>query len=91
MEFDAVLLPPRRARMIEHFAQPRAVWLGCRGPIGLYIGSKHHRRLPSVSWRTARGENGVTLPSNMQVGPAKESMNITANASTGQVCGVPRG
>lgn len=82
----------RRARMIEHFAQTEGSLARLRGPIGLYIGSKTPSEIAvSVMAELLAVKNGVTLPSNMPVGPAKEGMSITANASAGQVCGVPGG
>ncbi len=82
----------RRARMIEHFAQTEGSLARLRGPIGRYIGSKTPSEIAvSVMAELLAVKNGVTLPSNMPVGPAKEGMSITANASAGQVCGVPGG
>jgi xanthine dehydrogenase accessory factor len=79
----------RRARMIEHFEQTEESLSRLRGPIGLYIGSKMPSEIAvSIMAEVLAVKNGVALPSTMQVGPAKEGLDIAGNDAGGLVCGV---
>ena len=65
----------RRARMVEHFDQTADSLAPMRGPIGIYIGSKTPPEIAvSVMAEVLALKNGVTLPRDMQVGPAKEQL-----------------
>jgi xanthine dehydrogenase accessory factor len=65
----------RRARMIEHFDQSEESLAALRGPIGIFIGSKTPPEIAvSVMAEVLALKNGVALPRDMQVGPAKEQL-----------------
>jgi xanthine dehydrogenase accessory factor len=65
----------RRARMIEHFEQTDASLSAMRGPIGIYIGSKMPSEIAvSIMAEVLAVKNGVTLPRDAQVGPAKDQI-----------------
>ena len=71
----------RRARLIEHFGQTEASLAALRGPIGLYIGSKTPPEIAvSVMAEVLAAKNGVTLPRDMQVAPAKDALEAPASA-----------
>lgn len=79
----------RRARMIEHFDQTEDSLSPLRGPIGLYIGSKMPSEIAvSIMAEVLAVKNGVTLPRDMQVGPAKDGQDVQHNDPGAQVCGV---
>ena len=63
----------RRARMIEHFDQTEESLAAMRGPIGIYIGSKMPSEIAvSIMAEVLAMKNGVALPRDAQVGPAKD-------------------
>ena len=65
----------RRARMIEHFDQTEESLASLRGPIGIFIGSKTPPEIAvSVMAEVLALKNAVSLPRDMQVGPAKEQL-----------------
>jgi xanthine dehydrogenase accessory factor len=65
----------RRARMIEHFDQTDESLAALRGPIGIFIGSKTPPEIAvSVMAEVLALKNAVSLPRDMQVGPAKEQL-----------------
>jgi xanthine dehydrogenase accessory factor len=65
----------RRARMIEHFDQTEESLAALRGPIGIFIGSKTPPEIAvSVMAEVLALKNAVSLPRDMQVGPAKEQL-----------------
>lgn len=80
----------RRARMIEHFGQTEQSLAMLRGPIGIYIGSKTPPEIAvSIMSEVLAVKNGVPLPRDMQVGPAKDSLQPIAPGDSTPVCGVP--
>ena len=63
----------RRARMIEHLEQTEESLAMMRGPIGIYIGSKMPSEIAvSIMAEVLAVKNGVALPRDTQVGPAKD-------------------
>jgi xanthine dehydrogenase accessory factor len=65
----------RRARMIEHFDQTEDSLASMRGPIGIYIGSKMPSEIAvSIMAEVLAVKNGVALPRDAQVGPAKDQL-----------------
>ncbi|MCW5648967.1 MAG: XdhC family protein [Ramlibacter sp.] len=82
----------RHDRMIEYFEQTRESLQRLRGPIGIYIGSKTPPEIAvSIMAEILAVKNGVTLPRDMAVGPAKNDRAVPANDPGVLVCGVPRG
>lgn len=78
----------RRQRMIEHFDQTEESLAALRGPIGLYIGSKMPSEIAvSIMAEVLAVKNGVALPRDMQVGPAKEGLAVAHNDPGTLVCG----
>lgn len=80
----------RRQRLIEHFGQTQASLARLRGPIGLYIGSKTPPEIAvSIMAEVLAVKNGIALPPEQQVGPAKDGREPEPlPASSGPVCGV---
>lgn len=79
----------RRARLIEHFGQTEASLAALRGPIGLYIGSRTPPEIAvSVMAEVLAVKNGVALPRDMHVAPAKDALDAPASAP---VCFAGRG
>ena len=80
----------RRQRLIEHFDQTEASLARLRGPIGLYIGSKTPPEIAvSIMAEVLAVKNGIALPPEQQVGPAKDGRDpASAMASGVPVCGV---
>lgn len=65
----------RRTRMIEHFNETEQSLAKLRGPIGIYIGSKTPSEIAvSVMAEVIAVKNGVTLPRDLNVEQAKESI-----------------
>jgi xanthine dehydrogenase accessory factor len=80
----------RKQRLIEHFEQTEESLARLRGPIGIYIGSKTPPEIAvSVMAEILAVKNGVTLPRDMTVGPAKDVRDLPANDDGGLVCGLP--
>lgn len=78
----------RRQRMIEHFDQTEESLAALRGPIGLYIGSKMPSEIAvSIMAEVLAVKNGVALPRDMQVGPAKENLAAAHHDPGALVCG----
>ena len=78
----------RRQRMIDHFDQTEDSLASLRGPIGLYIGSKMPSEIAvSIMAEVLAVKNGVALPRDMQVGPAKEGLAAVHNDPGALVCG----
>lgn len=78
----------RRQRMIEHFGQTAQSLAALRGPIGLYIGSKMPSEIAvSIMAELLAVKNGVALPRDMQVGPAKEGLALAHHDPGALVCG----
>ena len=79
----------RSARMIEHFGVSPAELAKLRGPIGIYIGSKTP---PEIAVRIMAEllavKNGVKLPKDLQVGPAKDELAIQENHADPLACGI---
>ena len=82
----------RHERMIEHFGQTAETLARLRGPIGIYIGSKTPPEIAvSVMAEILAVKNGVTLPRDMAVAQAKDSLATPANDPGGLVCGTRAG
>jgi len=80
----------RRARMIEHFGQTEESLAALRGPIGIYIGSKTPPEIAvSIMSEVLAVKNGVPLPRDMHVGPAKNTLQPPAPVTDTPVCDVP--
>jgi xanthine dehydrogenase accessory factor len=80
----------RKLRMIEHFEQTVEGLAKLRGPIGIYIGSKTPPEIAvSVMAEVLAVKNGVTLPRDMAVGPAKDDQAVPHFDSDAPICGVP--
>lgn len=63
----------RRERLMLHFEQTEASLARLRGPIGLYIGSKVPAEIAvSVMAEVLAAKNGVDVPRQLRVGPAKD-------------------
>ena len=81
----------RKLRMIEHFDQTAESLASLRGPIGIYIGSKTPPEIAvSVMSEVLAVKNGVPLPRDMAVGPAKDDQALAHFDSDAPVCGAPR-
>jgi xanthine dehydrogenase accessory factor len=79
----------RRQRMIEHFDQTESSLARLRGPIGIYIGSKTPPEIAvSVMAEILAVKNGVTLPRDMEVGEAKNTLAVPGNDPQDFVCAV---
>ncbi|WP_066155677.1 XdhC family protein [Hydrogenophaga pseudoflava] len=77
----------RRARMIEHFDQTEESLVAMRGPIGIYIGSKMPSEIAvSIMAEVLAVKNGVALPRDAQVGPAKDQLQPRSADEGGAVC-----
>lgn len=77
----------RRARMIEHFDQTEASLAALRGPVGLYIGSRVPSEIAvSIMAEVLAVKNGVALPRDAQVGPAKDQLQPRGADEGGAVC-----
>ena len=80
----------RQQRMIEHFDETPASLQRLRGPIGLYIGSKTPPEIAvSIMAEVLAVKNGVALPRDVQVGPAKDGLAIAQNDAGAMVCAAP--
>lgn len=80
----------RRQRMIQHFGQTEESLGRLRGPIGIYIGSKMPSEIAvSIMAELLAVKNGVPLPRDQQVGPAKDVLAVTANDPGHIVCHSP--
>jgi xanthine dehydrogenase accessory factor len=65
----------RKRRMIEHFEETDESLQRLRGPIGLFIGSKTPPEIAvSIMAEILALKNGVPLPRDLQVGPAKDEL-----------------
>lgn len=70
----------RHARLIEHFEQTEESLAKLRGPIGIYIGSKTPAEIAvSVMAEVLAVKNGVPLPRDLAVGPAKDQLDVAPN------------
>jgi len=80
----------RRARMIEHFEQTEESLESLRGPIGIYIGSKMPSEIAvSIMAEVLAVKNGVQLPRDAQVGPAKNLLQSGPADPEAAVCYSP--
>lgn len=80
----------RKRRMMEHFDQTSETLANLRGPIGIYIGSKTPPEIAvSVMAEVLAVKNGVPLPRDMAVGPAKDEQAIGHYETDAPVCGLP--
>ncbi len=79
----------RRQRMMAHFGETLESLARLRGPIGIYIGSKMPAEIAvSIMAEILAVKNGVALPRDMQVGPAKDEQSISASVPGSHlVCG----
>jgi len=79
----------RSARMMEHFGATTAELARLRGPIGIYIGSKTPPEIAvSIMAELLAVKNGVSLPRDIQVGPAKDDLAIAENQADALACGI---
>ncbi len=79
----------RHQRMVEHFDETAESLQRLRGPIGIYIGSKTPPEIAvSVMAEILAVKNGVPLPRDAQVGPAKDDLAEANNDPGSVVCGV---
>jgi xanthine dehydrogenase accessory factor len=77
----------RHQRMIDHFGETRETLARLRGPIGIYIGSKTPPEIAvSVMAEILSVKNGVQLPRDIHVGPAKDDLAMAHNDSGALVC-----
>lgn len=77
----------RHQRMIDHFGETQASLQRLRGPIGIYIGSKTPPEIAvSVMAEILAVKNGVPLPRDIQVGPAKDDLSLSKNDPGTLVC-----
>jgi xanthine dehydrogenase accessory factor len=77
----------RRARLIEHFEQTAESLAPLRGPIGIYIGSKMPSEIAvSIMAEVLAVKNGVPLPRDAQVGPAKDLLQSEHTDAGAAVC-----
>jgi xanthine dehydrogenase accessory factor len=80
----------RHRRMIEHFDETPDSLKRLRGPIGIYIGSKTPSEIAvSVMAEILAVKNGVPLPRDVQVGPAKDDLALLHNDPGTMVCHAP--
>jgi len=78
----------RHSRMIEHFGETAESLERLRGPIGIFIGSKTPPEIAvSVMAEILAVKNGVQLPRDIQVGPAKDGLAPTEIDLAAPVCG----
>jgi xanthine dehydrogenase accessory factor len=77
----------RHRRLIEHFDETTESLQRLRGPIGIYIGSKTPPEIAvSVMAEILAVKNGVPLPRDIQVGPAKDDLAMSPNEPGAMVC-----
>ncbi len=80
----------RSARMMEHFGVSAEALDKLRGPIGIYIGSKTPPEIAvSIMAELLAVKNGVSLPRDIQVGPAKDDLAVQENQGDPLACGIP--
>jgi xanthine dehydrogenase accessory factor len=78
----------RHQRMVTHFDESETSLKRLRGPIGIFIGSKTPSEISvSIMAEILAVKNGVQLPRDMQVGPAKHEKQVTQNDPGQVVCG----
>ena len=69
----------RKQRLIEHFDETEDSLQRLRGPIGIFIGSKTPPEIAvSIMAEVLAVKNGVPLPRDAQVGPAKDGLGLAA-------------
>lgn len=77
----------RHQRLIAHFDETVESLQRLRGPIGIYIGSKTPPEIAvSVMAEILAVKNGVPLPRDIQVGPAKDELATPPNEPGALVC-----
>jgi xanthine dehydrogenase accessory factor len=77
----------RHKRLIDHFDETAESLQRLRGPIGIYIGSKTPPEIAvSVMAEILAVKNGVPLPRDIQVGPAKDVLATAPNEPGDMVC-----
>ncbi len=73
----------RNARLVEHFGKTRESLDRLRGPIGIFIGSKTPAEIAvSIMSELIAATNGVQLPADVLVGPAKGRLEGVSDAQT---------
>ena len=73
----------RRQRLQEHFDLTAAELARLRGPVGVYIGSKTPPEIAlSILAEVVAAKNGVVVPHDMLVAPAKDLLVAAARAET---------
>ena len=71
----------RRQRLQEHFDLTAAELARLRGPVGVYIGSKTPPEIAlSILAEVVAAKNGVVVPHDMLVAPAKDLLVAAARA-----------
>jgi xanthine dehydrogenase accessory factor len=79
----------RSARLMEHFGASAEALARLRGPIGIYIGSKTPPEIAvSIMAELLAVKNGVSLPRDIQVGPAKDDLAMAENQADALACGI---
>jgi len=79
----------RSARLMEHFGATAEELARLRGPIGIYIGSKTPPEIAvSIMAELLAVKNGVSLPRDIQVGPAKDELALENSDLGNKVCGL---
>ena len=75
--------------MMEHFGASSSDLAKLRGPIGIYIGSKTPPEIAvSIMAELLAVKNGVNLPRDIQVGPAKDDLAVQENHADALACGI---
>ena len=80
----------RQRRMLEHFDETLESLQRLRGPIGIFIGSKTPAEIAvSIMAELLAVKNGVALPRDIQVGPAKDELAVVENDDAELSCLTP--
>jgi xanthine dehydrogenase accessory factor len=77
----------RSARMMEHFGASPTALARLPRPIGIYIGSKTTPEIAvSIMAERLAVKNGVSLPRDIQVGPAKDELAVQEHHADALAC-----
>jgi xanthine dehydrogenase accessory factor len=81
----------RSARVMEHFGASAEALAKLRGPIGIFVGSKTPPEIAvSIMAELLAVKNGVVLPRDIQVGPAKDGLAVQETHADALACGIDR-